>query len=137
MSTLAWRIVWEGRSPCEALVFKMLSALAQFRFELNRGTPVYQCRVKATCATDGEDRISSCALLDREEYEKVGKINILKAQSRTRRLVVEENERGPGFSKFEVYGIQSLKFIDRVSSTTNSPAALSGMPAEAAHELAS
>ena len=62
-------------------------------------------------------------------------MNILKAQSRTRRLIAEENAQGPGFSKFEVYGIHSLKFIDRVSSTTNSPAALSGMPAEAAREL--
>jgi hypothetical protein len=92
---------------------------------------------KATCATDGEDRISSWVLLDREEYEKVGKMNILKAQSRARRLIAEENEQGPGFSKFEVYGIHGLKFIDRVSSTTNSPTALSGMPAEAARKLAS
>jgi hypothetical protein len=62
-------------------------------------------------------------------------MNILKAQSRTRRLIAEENDQGPGFSKFEVYGIHSLKFIDRVSSATNGPAALSGMPAEAAREL--
>ena len=62
-------------------------------------------------------------------------MNTSKAQSGTIGLPAEENDQAPGYSKFEVYGIHTWKFVDRVSNAPNSAAAFSGMLAGALREL--
>lgn len=62
-------------------------------------------------------------------------MNISKAQSGIIGLPAGENDQPSGYSKFEVYGIHNLKFVDRVGNATNSPSTLSGMPPGAPREL--
>jgi hypothetical protein len=50
---------------------------------------------------------------------KVGKMNILKAEEKTVRLGVEENDKATDYSKFVFYGIHTLTFVGRVNNVTD------------------